>query len=197
MSSNFNMIIAGLGGQGIVSAGRILSEAALKEGLDFKTYGSYGMAQRGGSVHIHFRTGEIYFPKIVGGSCDLLLSFELMECLRNAGFMRSSGTIILNRDLVAPAGTVVEELNRGADEMENLLREKFQNVFVLEIGKRLDVEMKKALNAAMIGAGFASSLIPISVKNIKDSIALASPKRKDANLKAFDIGFEAFQALKA
>jgi len=193
MKNDLNMLIAGLGGQGVISAGHILSEAALKEGLDFKTFGSYGMAQRGGSVYLHFRTGDVYSPKSLEGSCHLVVGLEFMEGMRNAHFTSSSGTMILNKRLTMPPGST--KLEHSVDEMIELLKQRFDNVFVLELEQELATNIKRGLNVAMLGAAFAAKLIPISLENIKESIASYAPKRKELNLKAFEIGYAGFENL--
>lgn len=194
MKNELNMIIAGLGGQGVISAGHILSEAAIKQGLDFKTFGSYGMAQRGGSVYLHFRTGDVHAPKNLEGSCHLVVGLEFMEGMRNAHFASPSGTLIINKRLTMPPGS--GKLETDMEDMIELLRQRFDNVFVLELEQKLAANMKKGLNVAMLGAAFATKLVPISVENIKESIASYSPKRKEPNLKAFEIGHREFESSK-
>lgn len=194
MKNDLNMLIAGLGGQGVISAGHILSEAAIKEGLDFKTFGSYGMAQRGGSVYLHFRTGDVYSPKSLEGSCHLVVGLEFMEGMRSAHFMNSSGTMILNKRLTMPPGST--KLERSVEDMIELLRQRFDNVFVLELEQELATNIKRGLNVAMLGAAFATKLVPISLENIKGSIASYAPKREELNLKAFEIGYAEFESSK-
>ena len=77
LSEVTNIIITGVGGQGILLASEIISEAAVHAGYDVKRSEIHGMAQRGGSVNSHIRFGKkIYSPLVMMGECDLLLSFE-------------------------------------------------------------------------------------------------------------------------
>ncbi len=189
MKSEFNLIIAGLGGQGVISAGHILSEAAIMEGLNFKTFGSYGMAQRGGSVCLHFRVGDVHSPRILEGSCDILVGFEFIEGLRNSYFVNRSGMIVLNRQIVLPPSA--NDLKVDAQEMADILRKRFKNTFILDIEGKMPIALRKGLNSAMLGACFALGLIPISIEKIRDSIASHSQKRRESNLEAFEFGYRA------
>ena len=75
MKNNFNIIISGIGGQGIITLTRILAEAALLQGLDVKTSELHGLSQRGGSVETHIRFGRnIFSPLVRQGSADLIIS---------------------------------------------------------------------------------------------------------------------------
>jgi len=89
LSGVTNIILTGVGGQGILMASEIISEAAVQVGYDVKKSEIHGMAQRGGSVNSHVRFGEkIYSPLVMKGDCDLLLAFEKLEALRMASFIK-------------------------------------------------------------------------------------------------------------
>ncbi|MCK5548377.1 MAG: 2-oxoacid:acceptor oxidoreductase family protein [Thermoplasmata archaeon] len=194
MNNEFNMIIAGLGGQGVITSGHILASAAQKEGLNVRTFGNYGMAQRGGAVHLHLRIGDVSSPKVVEGGCNLLVAMELTEGVRNGHYMRPEGTMIVNRKLVMPSGTGKSKVD--VKEMEGFLEKVFENLFVMDLDEVLEAGHRRGLNMALLGAGFATGLIPISVEGMKEAIASYSPKRKEANLNAFELGYGVFEKLK-
>ncbi|HPB83202.1 MAG TPA: 2-oxoacid:acceptor oxidoreductase family protein, partial [Spirochaetota bacterium] len=87
-----NVIFAGVGGQGVILASKILMEVAMNAGYDVKESEVHGMAQRGGSVDCHVRYGEkVYSPLIERGTADYVVSFELLEIMRKLDFLRPGG----------------------------------------------------------------------------------------------------------
>ncbi len=101
MDQATGVMFAGVGGQGIILAGELLSEAALAAGLEVKKSEVHGMAQRGGSVISHVRFGTVIAsPLIPEGSADYLVAFEEMEGLRYLHLLRKGGTLVLNRQRI-------------------------------------------------------------------------------------------------
>jgi indolepyruvate ferredoxin oxidoreductase beta subunit len=102
-----NVLFAGVGGQGIVTAGDILALAALRSGLSVKKAETHGMAQRGGSVvsHVRFRAdGPMWSPLIPDGEADFLVAFEMLEGVRFLPMLRSGGAVIADERQIAPQG---------------------------------------------------------------------------------------------
>jgi len=92
-----SILLAGVGGQGILRASDILSQVMIEAGYDVKKSEVHGMAQRGGCVTSHVRYGKkVYSPIAKKADVDILLSFEKLETLRYLNFMKSDGTIIIN-----------------------------------------------------------------------------------------------------
>jgi indolepyruvate ferredoxin oxidoreductase beta subunit len=93
---DMNLIVSGVGGQGILSIAFVLDNAAMKEGFHFKQAEVHGMSQRGGAVqsHIRFSTDEIWSDLIPEGSADLVLSVEPLESLRYVHYLRPDGTVV-------------------------------------------------------------------------------------------------------
>ena len=103
MTNKTDILITGVGGQGTILTGRIISALAISEGLDVKTAETHGMAQRGGSVITHVRIGEkVYSPLIPQGDADILLSFEKLEALRWLPLLSPEGTVIVNTQELEP-----------------------------------------------------------------------------------------------
>jgi indolepyruvate ferredoxin oxidoreductase beta subunit len=100
---SWDILIAGVGGQGTLLASRILGELALACGFDVKVSEVHGMAQRGGSVLTYVRMGEkVHSPVIEPGGADVLLAFEQLEALRYAHYVRPGGYILLNTQRILP-----------------------------------------------------------------------------------------------
>jgi len=99
-----NIAIVGVGGQGILLASKVLSEAALCAGHDVKKNEIHGMAQRGGSVASEVRYGKkIYSPVIPDGEVDVLVAMEILEALRSAYRLRAGGVVISDELQIKPA----------------------------------------------------------------------------------------------
>jgi indolepyruvate ferredoxin oxidoreductase beta subunit len=99
-----NVLFAGVGGQGIILASKILTKCAFVSGYMVKESELHGMAQRGGSVTSHVRFGEeVYSPLIRKGKADFLIGLEELEGLRYAYYLKPLGRVILNRRKVKPS----------------------------------------------------------------------------------------------
>ena len=99
----FNIVLAGVGGQGTLLAAEILGVAAIKEGLNVRVSEIHGMAQRGGAVVSTVRVGEkVLAPTVLEGQTDVLLGFEPIETLRNLKFASEKTLVIMSDEKIAP-----------------------------------------------------------------------------------------------
>ena len=190
---NLDILLAGVGGQGIVFAGQILMEAALRQG--YKVYGfeEHGMARRGGAVASHIRFGEnIYTPLIPMARGRLLAAFEPAEALRHVQCMDSDATIILNTKSVIPSSVStgkhtypkIEEIIHTFEDHGN----KVLSLDATSLAKKAGNPI--AMNVVMLGAICKSDVFPLPKDDIKEVIKKRSPDySQDINLKAFDYGF--------
>ncbi len=100
---NANIVIVGVGGQGILLTSRILGAMALNLGMDIKVSEVHGMSQRGGSVITHVRIGEkVFSPLIDPHEADYVVSFEYLEALRAQAYLKDGGTLIVNQQKIMP-----------------------------------------------------------------------------------------------
>ena len=185
-----NILMVGVGGQGVILASEIISEVMMRAGHDVKKSEVHGMAQRGGSVSSHVRFGpKVYSPLIKKGDVDVLFSFELLESVRYLDFLRSDALLIVNNQKVLPPSVTL-----GADtypeQLPELLRERFSRV---EIVDALDIAKQagnaRALNVAFLGA--LSKHFGVDENLWKDVISSMLPlKLVDVNIKAFMLGRE-------
>lgn len=103
MSATTNILVVGIGGQGVMTATEILAEAAIALGHDAKKTEVAGMAQRGGVVSSHLRFGErVLSPQITPGSADVLLGFESAEAMRWQHMLRKGGITLMNTARLVP-----------------------------------------------------------------------------------------------
>jgi indolepyruvate ferredoxin oxidoreductase beta subunit len=122
-SRTTNIIICGVGGQGIILASNVLCYAAFKEGHDVKKSEVHGMAQRGGTVITHVKFGNhVFSPLIEKGAADYILAFEKLEAFRYIDYLTSQGTIIVNEREISPMSVLVGAADYPADIEQKLRR---------------------------------------------------------------------------
>jgi indolepyruvate ferredoxin oxidoreductase beta subunit len=102
-SESFNILIAGVGGQGVLTLSRIIGEASLASGLNVLVAETHGLSQRGGAVVVHVRIGDVDSPLVPLGEADLMIGLELLEVVRNIGYMRRGGFIVADRLIIPPS----------------------------------------------------------------------------------------------
>lgn len=193
MSKITNIILTGVGGQGILMASEIICAAAVQAGHDVKKSEVHGMAQRGGSVNSHVRFGEkIYSTLIMKGDCDLLLAFEKLEALRMADFVKEDGNIIANDQRINPS-TVISGAAIYPENIEEILRKRLKSVtFINALEIAQQAGNPRTANTAMLGA--ASSLVDIPMEIWKNAITRSVPDHFiEVNLKSFNMGLQMIQ----
>jgi len=185
-----NILLSGVGGQGTLLAGNILAEAAMESGFEVKKSEVHGMAQRGGSVVSHVRFGHgVHSPLIRQGECDLLLSFELLEAVRWAEYLKPSGLVIVNTQKILPM-TVSAGNAKYPEGIENILREGGAKVVPVDaIGKAKSLGNPKCLNVVLLGV--LAKNLPIIKENVwKEILVRRVPKKfLELNQQAFEAGW--------
>ncbi|MBC8389253.1 MAG: indolepyruvate oxidoreductase subunit beta [Actinobacteria bacterium] len=184
--STLSILFAGVGGQGIILATKVLAEAALKKGLDIKVSEVHGMAQRGGSVLGSVRIGrEVFSPTI--NKADFIIALEKLEALRYIDKLDCSGFIIINDFKIYPISVFSGSENYPEDIISKV-EDKTPNyilVKAVEIAKRLG-EIRTS-NIILIGC--LSNFIPIEekfwIQSIKESVPA---KAINVNIEAFKEG---------
>ncbi len=182
-----NVLLVGVGGQGIISAAQVLADAALSSRYDVKTSEVHGMAQRGGSVQSMVRWGEeVFSPLIPEGQADFILAFEMLEGLRHVRYLSPDGVIILNRVRIDPLPVLAGAAEYPAG-IDGLLADKVPGTIVIdaaEVGAQAG--NRRAAGAAMLGALATKLEFPPDVW--EHALRHNVPKKAlDANLKAFDL----------
>ena len=182
----FNIIIAGTGGQGLITLLDVLSEAAVIEGFDIKTSELHGLSQRGGSINVHIRIGKkVYSPLVPLSSADLILSLELLETLRTINYTNAKTIFLVNCFSLPFIGTISEKEIKK--KINKLLRGKKHIISAAEICKK---ELGKNVLAGMYLVSYAAfkKMIPLKPSSILKAIEKVIPSRYlDLNIKAFNL----------
>ncbi|MHC4473841.1 MAG: indolepyruvate oxidoreductase subunit beta [Planctomycetota bacterium] len=186
----FNVVIAGVGGQGILSIATILDRVALRQKLFVKQAEVHGMAQRGGAVQSHVRISDqpIASDLIPLHSAQLILSVEPMETLRYLSFLAEDGTVVSS----ATPFVNIPDYPR-IEEVLASVRRVPQHVLVDARALAKEAGNARAENTVMLGA--ASPFLPLPEELLREEIVAAfvakGPAIADANGKAFDLGRDA------
>lgn len=185
-----DIILAGVGGQGILSIATVIGSAALKQGLCLKQAEVHGMSQRGGDVQSNLRLSSepIHSDLIPRGGADLIVSLEPMEALRYLPYLAKDGWIITN---------TVPFLNiPDYPEMEKVMAEleKLPHVIAIDVDSiAKDAGSARSANMVLLGAT-AAVLNILDPEKLRDGIRRVFARKGDAiveaNIKAFDAGFE-------
>ena len=189
-----NILVSGIGGQGVMTAAEILSQTALAQGYDVKKTEVAGMAQRGGVVTSHVRFGEqVLSPSIPPGEADILVGFEPAEALRWCSHLKPLGVAMVNRVKQEPP-VVTLGLYDYPDDPVDQIRKAGINVHAFDAGAiARDLGNPKLVNTVMLGA--ISKYLPFSsdiLKNaILDRFRVSKPQLVEINEKAFEAGREA------
>lgn len=184
----FNIVIAGVGGQGVLLASKVLSESALASGMDVKQNEVHGMAQRGGSVISFVRIGErVASPVVIPGTADLLISFEPLEALRYLHYLRTGGMLVYNRARINPS-TVASGLAAYPSDVEERIARSCpgaRGIDALSIAR--EAGNARAVNMVMVGSVLAS--LPLDPRVVLRVVEAASRgKGADVNRKALEGG---------
>jgi len=190
----FNIVLAGVGGQGILLAAEILGTAAIKEGLNVRVSELHGMAQRGGAVVSNVRIGEkVLAPTVLDGQADVLLGFEPLETLRNLKFASEKALVIMSDEKIPPTELAAKMMKYPSmEEIVEKIHRFTKNVTVVEAAKLA----KKAgnilaQNVVLIGALAATGKMPVKTESIMKALReLVPSKQLDINVKAFKLGYE-------
>ena len=185
----YDILIAGVGGQGVVLASRILALAAMKAGFRVSTAETIGMSQREGSVSSHVRIGdEISGSLIPEGKADLLIGLEPAETIRNLPFLKEGGKIIVNSHAIPPASKPPgsPEYNPGA--LLSYLKTGFPDFFCLDFTRLAEeAGTYRAANVAMIGAAAGMGILPFSKEIVLALMEAEIPeKHRAVNRAAFE-----------
>ena len=184
-----NIMVVGVGGQGTLLTSRIIGKTALNAGYDVKLSEVHGMAQRGGSVVTFVRFGKkVYEPVCEEGTVDVLISFERLEALRYAHFLKPDGTMIVNDTRIDPMTVVIGAKSYPEGIIEELSKNhKLYTVDAGAVAKELG--NSKVLNTVVLGV--ASKHIGFTKDQWLETLkATVPPKTIEINEKAFKAGYD-------
>ncbi|MFX1262562.1 MAG: indolepyruvate oxidoreductase subunit beta [Promethearchaeota archaeon] len=200
-SDTFNIMFAGVGGQGLMLLSAILGKAAVDSGLEVKTGEQHGLSQRQGSIYVHFRIGKPISPLIPYGKADMVIAMEASEVLRYIEYLKEGGVVIMsNRRMASVTETETVALDKEkktsyltVDQIVEKIHEVTDKVILLDsLNLAIQAGNARTENSVLIGATAACEDFPIPAEEVRKAVlALVPPKTVEANSKAFDLGRDA------
>lgn len=189
-----DIILCGVGGQGILSIATIIGEAATEAGLNLKQAEVHGMSQRGGDVQSNLRlsTETIYSDLIPQGQADVIISMEPMEALRYLTYLTKDGAVVTSSQAFVNIPNYPEQNDIDAQ------LQKLPKVAKLDI-EQIAKDLGSSRSANVVLLGMAAPYIGIlTTQQLRDAVARVFARKGEAvveaNLKAFDAGVAAVQA---
>ncbi len=186
----YDIILSGVGGQGVLSLAAVIATAAAEAGFNVRQSEVHGMAQRGGAVMAHMRIsdGEIYSDLIAQGTADMVLSMEPLESLRYLPWLSEKGILVTSSGPVKniPNYPELEEVHKAVKALPHV-----RMVDETELAK--EAGSSKAGNMVIVGA--ASSELPVSMEDLKKAVTKLFSRKGDeivqVNFKALELGSRA------
>ena len=183
-----NILLVGVGGQGIILASEIMADVFMEAGYDVKKSEVHGMAQRGGSVNTHVRFGpKVFSPLIKEGEAEIFIAFEELEALRYLNFLSPAPVILLNEQRLNPASVSLGSATypEKIDEILSPRAKIFRRIRARELA--LQAGDARAANLVLLGA--LQPLLPIAEGIWTEKIAgRFAAKPRQINLEAFRLG---------
>jgi indolepyruvate ferredoxin oxidoreductase beta subunit len=191
---NFNLLIVGIGGQGVIIAIQILTKAALLDNYKVRTAETHGMAQRGGSVATFLRFGKrIEGPLIAKGNCQVILALEASEAVRYFNFAGPETYFFINNNIIVPPTVHSMDMEYpNIEGIQRFLQQVSSNVFYVNGHEQsLKVGNLRTLNVFMLGVLLGSGKLPITKNAIEKSMMLLIPEKyQEVNKIALKNGIE-------
>lgn len=183
-----NIIIGGVGGQGLVLATDIISHVAFKEGFDIKSNDVIGLSQRGGMVWGSLRFGEkVHSALIPSGEGDILLALEELEALRWTKELKKGATIIVNKEIIYPNKVLIEKADYPENIKETLENLGFNVMYIDAKNLCKSLGNTKVSNTVLLGK--LSTILPFRKESWIEVIKEKVPKSTiELNIKAFELG---------
>ncbi len=189
--SSFEVIVAGVGGQGSVLASHIIADAAIRSGKRVRVGETFGAAQRGGAVSSHVRIGDVYAPTSMKKHANAILALEVLEGARVAAkYLTNGGIVVISSECIMPV-----DVNIGLAKYPQLSSVEEQ---MRKIGRVVVVDAHalaekagaaKCANVVMIGALFGTGALPVEREAIIAAISERVPKKTvETNLEGFRLG---------
>lgn len=194
---NKDILLCGVGGQGIVLVSKLLAASAMAAGETVHSAETIGMAQRGGSVTSHVRIGQSYSPLIPSGSASLMLAFEPGEAVRNLPLLSKDGTVIVSNTAVMPVTASLSGGSYQAEPMLDFLRKRVKKVITADPAELCaPLGSVKYFNVVMLGIALAAGVTGLPEDIVRESVKTRVPEKfREINAKALMIGEEYYKTI--
>ena len=190
MSGVKSALLVGVGGQGAILISKIIANGFMQAGFDVKQSEVHGMAQRGGCVVSHVRSGEAHSPLIPKGKADIIIGFEPAEAVRCLPYLKEEGVVVTTKKAIKPVTASLSGSSYDGTEMIDYLTRNQEKLVVVD-GEKICAACgsAKVLNIALLGAACAAGALGIPRKSFQKAIESRLPQKfVTMNLKALELG---------
>lgn len=186
-----DIYLVGVGGQGIITASRIIGDAALIAGKNVLLSETHGMAQRGGTVVCTARIGDVHSPLIPAGRVDVILSFELLETARAACNASKRTMVISSTERIVPLSVSSQKLRYPSlEEVRTNVMQSAKDFVAIDAVKLAEEEgVKLSTNIVMLGALAGTGMVGLQRDHFEKAIKMNIKSKQKENLAAFGMGF--------
>lgn len=194
----YNIVLTGVGGQGLMSLAAVLGEACIASDIQVVTQEQHGLAQRSGSISAHVRIGEAYSPMVPHGNGDLIIAMEAMEALRYIEYLKPGGAIVMSSRLLHPVIETSQIVTKRRENLEYITLEQIKEKLV-QVTDKIKIVDAGALaaeagnprteNIVLLGASSQVEGFPLTKEQLIEAVKSIVPERTIAeNEKAFELG---------
>jgi len=193
----FDLMLTGVGGEGVLTTGVIIARAANIEGYYVRGVQLHGLAQRGGTIPTFVRFGdekEISSPGIMQANSDLILSFEPLEAVRATFYARKEKTtFIINNHPYIPIYANLDKI--PYPDLKKILKKVkpfAKDIHVFDTNNLAKKEFSDVIfgNTILVGIAVGKGLLPLKEESVREAIKITVPRGVEKNLKAFDLGLK-------
>ena len=189
LGRSLNIVVSGVGGQGLITLATILARSAVESGTKALVAETHGLSQRGGSVEVHIRLGDVIAPLVPKGGADLILGLELIEAARSVHYLREGGCILASDLMLRPGIPNVKMPKK--EEIVRYLNDVAEKVYIVpasEIAEKVGGTI--FTNSVMLGALVATGLLDglVSTEILENNIK--GLRMGEKNLEAFKLGLD-------
>jgi indolepyruvate ferredoxin oxidoreductase beta subunit len=190
------LLLVGVGGQGVLTAAQVLASAAHASGHTALVGQLHGMSQRGGSVECTLRLGDVHTSQIIGDSVDVVLGFELLETERALPSIGPKTIVVTHTGRIVPSSVTIggapyPESAQILDELRARAR-RLVTLDAADLARRAGAS--RSLNAVLLGALAGLDAVPIPVESIQSALAArCAPAFLTPNRRAFELGVGAIE----
>lgn len=189
INKNFNIILTGVGGQGIITMLQVIDEASFVEGYEVRSSELHGLSQRGGSVDAHIRFGKkVYSPMVANGLADLIIATEALEGLRESSKAGQQTKILVNEYFLPFTNSPTkEEIIKQLKQLKKL----FKGVYLVPASQTCKDKLQNEVVCTLYLLGYAvgNKLMPLKKESVLRAIRNIIPEKYlELNINAFLLG---------